>query len=75
MHGSGGSRVVHTVRQLQEIFDRAAVDCAGFLLLIGSIAGLHASGEKSYFKVNSLTSATLDSTFFQIFFSPFGLCP
>jgi hypothetical protein len=36
---------------------------------------LYATGEKSYFKVNSLTSAKLDSTFFQIFFSPLGLSP
>jgi hypothetical protein len=35
----------------------------------------YATGEKSYFKVNSLTSAKLDSTFFQIFFSRLGLSP
>jgi hypothetical protein len=35
----------------------------------------YATGEKSYFKVNSLTTATRDSRFFQIFFSPLGLSP
>lgn len=35
----------------------------------------YATREKSYFKVNSLTTATRDSRFFQIFFSPLGLSP